>query len=75
MAMQIIFNDKGGRSDTMLDIKEFNNKSLAKQAKKGEQIVSMMHDFEKAFELMCDDRVKLSRQNDALKSKIGAYDE
>ena len=55
--MQVIFNDKGGRSDTMLDIKEFNNKSLAKQAKKGEQIVSMMPDFEKAFELMCDDRV------------------
>ena len=59
----------------MLDIKKFNNKSLAKQAKKGEQIVSMMPDFEKDFELMCDDRVKLSGRKDALKTKIEAYKE
>ena len=59
----------------MLDMKEFNNKSLAKQAKKGKQIVSMMPAIEKAFDLMCDDIVKLSRQNDALRNKKGAYDE
>ena len=59
----------------MLDMKEFNNKSLAKQAKKGKQIVSKMTDFEKAFEQMCDNRVELSRRNDALKNEIGAYDE
>ena len=59
----------------MLDIKEFNNKSLAKQAKKGKQTVSMMPAIEKPFDLMCDDRIKLTRPNDALKNKIGAYDE
>ena len=59
----------------MLDIKEFNNKSLAKQAKKGKQIVSMMPAIEKAFDLMCDDIVQMSRRNDALKNKTGAYDE
>ena len=59
----------------MLDIKEFNNKSLAKQAKKGKQIVSMMPAIEKAFDHLCDDIVQLSRENDALKNKLGAYDE
>ena len=54
----------------MLDKKEFNNESLAKQAKKGKQIVSIMPAIEKAFDLMCDDRIKLIRQNDAaLKNK------
>ena len=53
----------------MLDIKEFNNKSLAKQAKKGEQLVSMMPAIEKAFDLMCADIVELSTKTDALKSK------
>ena len=40
--MQIISNDKTVRSDTMLELKELNNQSLATQAKKGEQIVCMM---------------------------------
>ena len=58
----------------MLDIKEFNNKSLAKQAKKGEQLVSMMPAIENAFDLMCDVIVELSTKTDALKNKISAYD-
>ena len=57
----------------MLDMKEINNKSLAKQAKKGKQIDIMMPAIEKAFDLLCDDVVKLSTKTDALKSKIGAH--
>ena len=59
----------------MLDIKVFNNKSLAKQSKKGKQVVSAIPATEKAFDLKCDDIVKLFRRNDALKNKIGAYDD
>ena len=65
LAMQKISNDKKVRSDATLDVKEFNNTSLVKKAKKGKQIVSMMPAFEKAFDLMCDDIVELSRGNDA----------
>ena len=75
LAMQKISNDKKVRSDATLDVKEFNNTSLVKKAKKGKEIVSKMPVFEKAFEQMCDNRVELSRRNDALKNKIGAYDE
>ena len=42
LALQIISNDKTVRSDTTQDVKEFNNQSLATQAKKGEQMVSMV---------------------------------
>ena len=41
-AIQHISNDRTVRNDTMVDIKEFNNQSLSTQAKKGEQLVSMM---------------------------------
>ena len=66
LAIQFIFNDKTVRSDTVQDLKEFNSQSLALQAKKGEQLVSMMPAI-KAFHLMGDDIVKLSTENDALK--------
>ena len=75
LAMQIISNDKTVRNDTVQDLKEFNSQSLATQAKKGEQLVSMMPAIKKAFDLMGDDIVDLSTENDALKSKIGDYDE
>ena len=39
LAMQIICNNKTGRSDTKQDSKEFNSQSLATQAKKGKQLV------------------------------------
>ena len=52
----------------------FNTKSLVTQAKKGEQLVSMMLAIKKAFHLIGDDIVDLSTKNDALK-KIGFYDE
>ena len=68
--MQIISHDKTVISKTMNDLKEFNNQSLATQAKKGEQLVSMMPAIKKAFDLMGDDIVDLSTGNDALKNKI-----
>ena len=73
LAIQTIANDKTVRTDT--DSKEFYNQSLATQAKKGEQIVSMMPAIKVAFDLLCDDIAELSTKNDALKNKIGSYDE
>ena len=75
LAMQIISNDKTVTNATVQDLKEFNSQSSATQAKKGEQLVSMMSAIKKAFDLMGDDIVDLSTKNDALKSKIGDYDE
>ena len=40
--MQIISNDKTVTNDTIQGLKEFNQQSLTTQAKKGEQLVSMM---------------------------------
>ena len=74
LAMQIISNDNSVRNDTIQDLKEFNQQSLTTQAKKGEQLVSMMPAIKKAFTLLGDDIVDLSTENDASKSKIGRYD-
>ena len=41
-AMQIISNDKTVRSDIVQGLNDFNSQSSSKQAKKGEQLVSMM---------------------------------
>ena len=41
LLMQIIFNDKTVRTDTVQDLKDFNSQSLATQAKIGKQLVSM----------------------------------
>ena len=73
--MQIISNDKTVRNDTIQDLKEFNQQSLSTQVKKGEQLVSMMPAIKKAFNLMGDDIVELSTENDVLKNQIGDYDE
>ena len=67
--------DKTVRNDTIQDLKEFNNQPLATQAKKGEQLVGMMPASKKAFNLLGDDIVDLSTENDALKIKMGSYDE
>ena len=69
LAMQRISNDKTLRIDTMQDLKEFNQQSLTTQAKKEEQLVSMMPAIKKAFNLMGDDIVELSTENDPLKKK------
>ena len=75
LAMQIISNDKTVRSDTVQDLKEVTSQSLSNQAKKGEQLVSMMPPIKKAFNLLGDDIVDLSRENAALKNQTGDYDE
>ena len=67
--MQISSNDKKIRNDTIKDLKEFNQQSLATQAKKGEQLVGMMPAIKKAFDLLGDDIVDLSTENDTLKNK------
>ena len=73
--MQSISNDKTVRNDIIEDLKDFNSQSLSTRAKKGEQPVSMMPGIKKAFNLLGDDIVELSTENDALKNKIGSYDE
>ena len=73
--MQIVSNDKTVRNDTIQDLKEFNSQSLATQAKKGEQLVSMMPPIKKAFTLMGDDIVELGVENESLKNQIGDNDE
>ena len=74
LAMQIISNDKTVKSDTIQDLKEFNQQSLTTQAKRGEQLVSMMPAIIKAFIFLGDDIVELSKKNDVLKNKIGDFD-
>ena len=73
--MQVISTDKSIRNDTIQNLKDFNNQSLTTQAKKGLQIVSMMPAIKKSFTLLGDGIVELSTENDALKNKIGSYDE
>ena len=73
--MQLSSNDKIVRNDTIQHLKEFHQQSLTTQAKHGEQLISMMPAIKKAFTLMGDDIVELSTENEALKNKIGSYDE
>ena len=73
--MQIGSTNQKVRNDTIQDLKEFNSQSLSTRAKKGEQLVSMMPAIKEAFTLMGNDIVDLSTENDALKEKIGDYDE
>ena len=73
--MQISSSDQTVRNDTIEDLKEFNQQSLTTQAKKGEQLVSMMPAIKKAFNLLGDDIIELSVENDALKNQIGNYDQ
>ena len=75
LAMELSSTDKTVRNDTIQDLKEFNSQSLSTRAAKGEQLVSMMPAIKKAFNLLGDDIVDLSTENDALKNKIGDYDE
>ena len=75
LAMQIISTDQTVRRDTVQGLKDFNSQSLATQAEKGKQLVSLMPANKKAFNLMGDHKVELSPENDALKSKLGSYDE
>ena len=73
--MQIGSTNQKVRINTIQDLKDFNQQSLSTRAKKGEQLVSMMPAIKEAFTLMGNDIVDLSTENDALKEKIGDYDE
>ena len=75
LAMQIISTDKTIRNDSIQDLKEFNSQSLSSQAKKREQLTSMMPAIKKAFNLLGDDIKDLHTENESLKNKIGSYDE
>ena len=73
LPIQLISNDKTVRNSTVEDLRETNQQSLTTKAKKGEQLVSMMPAIKKAFNLMGDDIVELSTENEALKIQIGDY--
>ena len=73
--MQIGSTNQKVRNKTIQDLKDFNQQSLSTRAKKGEQLVSMMPAIKEAFTLMGDDLVDLSTEPDALRGKIGEYDE
>ena len=73
--MQIGSINQKDRNNTIQDLKDFNQQSLSTRARKGEQLVSIMPAIKEAFTLMGNDIVDLSTENDALKEKIGDYDE
>ena len=75
LAMQRSSSDTELRNDTIQDLKDFNQQSLTTQAKKGEQLVSMMPAIKKAFNLLGDDIVELTVENESLKNQIGDYDQ
>ena len=75
LAMQLISSDQTVRNDTVQDLKDFNQQSLSTQAKKGEQLTSMMPAIKKAFNVLGDDIIELSTENDVLKNQIGECDQ
>ena len=75
LAMQLISSDQSVRSDTMQDLKDFNQQSLSTQAKKGEQLTAMMPAIKKAFNVLGADIIELSTENDVLENQIGEYDQ
>ena len=75
LAMQIISTDQTVRNNTIEDLNEFHSQSLSTKAKRGEELVSLMPAIKKAFNLLGDDIVDLSTENDALKNQIGDYDQ
>ena len=75
LAMQISSSDQTVRNDTIEDLKKVNQQSLTIQAKKGEQLVSVMPAIKKAFNLLGDDIIELTVENDVLKTQIGNYDQ
>ena len=74
LAVQIISLDKTVRNDTRQSLRGFNSQSLTTRAKKKEQLFSLMPAIKQAFNLLDDDILELSAENDALKNQIGSYD-
>ena len=75
LAIQLISTDQTIRHNTMEDLKDFNQQSLSTQAKKREQLTAMMPAIKKAFNVLGDDIIELSTENDVLKNQIGEYDQ
>ena len=75
LAIPLISTDELVRNDTLQDLKDFNQRSLSTQAQKGEQLTAMMPAIEKAFNVLGDDIIELSTENDLLKNQIGEYDQ
>ena len=75
VAMPNISIDQIIRNNTVQDLNGFKSQSLATQAKKGEQLVSMMPAIIKAFDFMGDDNVDVSTENETFKNQIGDYDQ
>ena len=75
LAIQLISSDQTVRNDIIQDLKDFNQQSLSTQAKKGEQLTSMMPAIKKAFNILGDDIIELSTENDVLKNQLGEYDQ
>ena len=73
--MQLISTDQTVRNDTIQDLKDFNQQSLSTQVKKGEQLTSKMPAIKKAFNILGDDMIELSTENDVLKNQIGNYNQ
>ena len=67
--MQIFSNVQTVRSNKVQDLKNFKPQSFVGQAKKGEQLVSKMYAFKKAFHLLGCDSVELSTVIEFLKNK------
>ena len=70
LAMQISSTNQKVRNNTIQDLKDFNQQSLSTRAKKGEQLVSMMPAIKEAFNLMGNDIIELSTENDTSKKSI-----
>ena len=75
LAMKSISSDQTVRDNTIQDLKDFNQQSLSTQAKKGEQLTSIMPAIKTAFNLLGNHIIDLSVENDALKNQIGDYDQ
>ena len=59
LAVQKVSSDKTVRSETVQDTKDFNVQSLTSQARKREQLVSLMLAIKKVFNLMGLDFFKI----------------
>ena len=73
--MQLISTDETVRSDTLQDLKDFYQQFLSTQSKKREQLTAMMPAIKKVFNVLGDDIIELSTENDVLKNQIGEYDQ
>ena len=75
LAKQTFSNDRIVRKIKGKYLKDFNSQSLAAPAEKGEQTVSTMPAVKQPIDLVGDDIVELSIENESLKNKVGSYDD